>query len=565
MKLAPILVMTILSLMSVASAVETGCFNGLVMIQPTCEDDIHCGISACPVEVVGDFCEGPFLVDYNHDGDYNGYTIDDECMNQCVDSCYCVQCEPDCSEPEPLVLCSQGYCGAECEEDSDCCDGDSSTADYCIGCMCVYEEEPNCAQYYTGEEGTCAEPGQEDSEYCHQCPIDCLDHYLATRDEWGYCDDECGCIEDEWQLECSIGDCGAQCAGDDDCDGGTCEDCMCVYECDDPFCERDGFWGGGHEFMCNQDGTYEQCNEEGDGYDHINECAVQCGSDVICDGYGPSTMLGTWDEVGESCYPDICDDSCEATDCPECDYECDDCEQECDECGDGCDEGCDDCGGCDECDECDEECEGDCNEAPYIITVPETWYRVGESYHYDVDAIDPDGDVVYYSLIEAPEDMVIDQSSGMIEWQPEDDMGTVCVAVIAEDGDGAYDMQGYCMDASSEDEQYPRRKLKIETIRMDYQVFPYVFPGDQMWVDINFRNTGTYDVDRSQVRFTLPELGLSRQVGMFDGPDVDEALRRGTIFDLPEGAEPGVYTMRTSVYTEDGIRRTRHREFVVVE
>jgi hypothetical protein len=351
-------------------------------------------------------------------------------------------------------------------------------------------EEPCCVDEFKGEEGTCPEPGAEDSEYCHQCTVQCFDHYLGTRDEWGSCDWECGCVEDEWQLECSIGDCEAECSEDADCNDDnpdtidSCMDCMCVHE--------------------------EECGECG--------CEEQCG------------------------------------DCPECDR-CD-CEPEC-----GCE---DDCEKCDDCG-CEEECEGDCNEAPRIITYPDLKCVLDEMYYYDVYAIDPDGDAVYYSLIEAPEDMVIDQVTGLIQWHADDDW-TVRVTVIAQDGDGAYDMQEFQLgDCTPDDELYPRRKLKIETIRMDYQVWPFMLPGDQMFVDINFRNTGTYDVDRSQVRFTLPELGLSRQVGMFDGPDVNEALRRGTIFDLPEGAEPGVYTLRTTVYTEDGAKRTRHREFSVVE
>lgn len=40
------------------------------------------------------------------------------------------------------------------------------------------------------------------------------------------------------------------------------------------------------------------------------------------------------------------------------------------------------------------------------------------SYRYDVDAIDPDGDPLVYSLIESPEGMTIDPVTGFIEWEP---------------------------------------------------------------------------------------------------------------------------------------------------
>lgn len=46
---------------------------------------------------------------------------------------------------------------------------------------------------------------------------------------------------------------------------------------------------------------------------------------------------------------------------------------------------------------------------------------MGESYAYDAEAIDADGDILVYSLVEYPEGMTIDPSTGLIEWQvPED-------------------------------------------------------------------------------------------------------------------------------------------------
>lgn len=59
------------------------------------------------------------------------------------------------------------------------------------------------------------------------------------------------------------------------------------------------------------------------------------------------------------------------------------------------------------------------NDAPTITSRPTNTTRVWASYTYDVDAKDPDpGDSLVYSLQGAPEGMVINDESGLIEWLP---------------------------------------------------------------------------------------------------------------------------------------------------
>ena len=59
------------------------------------------------------------------------------------------------------------------------------------------------------------------------------------------------------------------------------------------------------------------------------------------------------------------------------------------------------------------------NEAPIITSVPITTATVGEAYIYDVEATDPDGDVLTYSLTVKPGRMTINSSTGKIVWFPE--------------------------------------------------------------------------------------------------------------------------------------------------
>ena len=60
------------------------------------------------------------------------------------------------------------------------------------------------------------------------------------------------------------------------------------------------------------------------------------------------------------------------------------------------------------------------NLPPQILSVAPIVGQVGESYRYDVDAIDPNaGDVLTYTLPLAPSGMSIDPATGAIRWTPE--------------------------------------------------------------------------------------------------------------------------------------------------
>lgn len=58
------------------------------------------------------------------------------------------------------------------------------------------------------------------------------------------------------------------------------------------------------------------------------------------------------------------------------------------------------------------------NHAPVITSKPEIEAVGGVRYKYQLKAYDPDGDVLTYSLIEAPCGMKISSTTGLIEWTP---------------------------------------------------------------------------------------------------------------------------------------------------
>ena len=58
------------------------------------------------------------------------------------------------------------------------------------------------------------------------------------------------------------------------------------------------------------------------------------------------------------------------------------------------------------------------NQTPTITSTPITTATVDEPYTYDVDATDPDGDTLTYSLTTNPTGMTIDSATGLINWTP---------------------------------------------------------------------------------------------------------------------------------------------------
>jgi len=76
------------------------------------------------------------------------------------------------------------------------------------------------------------------------------------------------------------------------------------------------------------------------------------------------------------------------------------------------------------------------NDPPQITSQPITGATIGVLYNYDVNAVDPEGDGLTYSLDAAPTDMQIDADTGLITWTPTA-AGNPTVTVRVTDDDAA--------------------------------------------------------------------------------------------------------------------------------
>ncbi|MCD4719117.1 MAG: putative Ig domain-containing protein, partial [Desulfobacula sp.] len=82
------------------------------------------------------------------------------------------------------------------------------------------------------------------------------------------------------------------------------------------------------------------------------------------------------------------------------------------------------------------------NAAPVIYSPPVLHGTTGIPYNYDINASDPNGDDITYSLSTSPFGMSINAATGLISWSP-DTAGTYEVTADITDGNGGNDTQSF--------------------------------------------------------------------------------------------------------------------------
>ena len=73
------------------------------------------------------------------------------------------------------------------------------------------------------------------------------------------------------------------------------------------------------------------------------------------------------------------------------------------------------------------------NRPPSITSVPNTVTNTERLYQYQLEAFDGDGDLLLWSLDEAPAGMVVNAETGLLSWQPTTEQigeHTVAVRVV---------------------------------------------------------------------------------------------------------------------------------------
>jgi hypothetical protein len=194
-----------------------------------CDSNDDCGYSNCS-SCYNDYCDGTRLVDYNKNKAKDKLTVTDKKANSCDANCMCVSSGVDCGAAEPAKYCVAGICGAECGADVECDDGKAYTVDICTSnCSCEHRKVPHCGDGKINDEEQCELPGTINNEYCNQSRESCSGHKYGATDDYGNCDESCGCVYDENSYQCVEGKCGAECDHDDDCGISACNEVFKDY------------------------------------------------------------------------------------------------------------------------------------------------------------------------------------------------------------------------------------------------------------------------------------------------------------------------------------------------
>ncbi|MEM9804842.1 MAG: putative Ig domain-containing protein [Cyanobacteria bacterium P01_D01_bin.56] len=91
------------------------------------------------------------------------------------------------------------------------------------------------------------------------------------------------------------------------------------------------------------------------------------------------------------------------------------------------------------------------NLSPRFNSVPLAVILTDETYQYQPIVTDPEGDVLTYSLRQQPNGMIIDETIGLVTWQPEEaDLGQYDVVIVVADTEGNETQQSFQLTVSNE-------------------------------------------------------------------------------------------------------------------
>lgn len=215
------------------------------------------------------------------------------------------------------------------------------------------------------------------------------------------------------------------------------------------------------------------------------------------------------------------------------------------------------------------------NLPPEIVSDPIDSVVAGEAYVYLVDAEDPDGDVLAYSLEVAPVGMTVDPTSGRIDWTPTDaQVGTASVRVRATDPGGLFDAQDFGVVVAAPPNRAPVVQALLSDAVRPAQRFQTFFGEDVNRTDdpatptVDPLRPGAVPASQAARDRFLRELATDVAIGTFEdlspGPapnlleigDQSVALLgpSADIVDLPAGANAGLYPISGRRFLVDEVR-----------
>ena len=168
------------------------------------------------------------------------------------------------------------------------------------------------------------------------------------------------------------------------------------------------------------------------------------------------------------------------------------------------------------------------NHAPVIVSAPVTNALVNKLYNYDVNAIDQDNDILFYSLLSSPNGMMIDNDNGLISWTPLQ-LGSYQVTIKVTDNKGGTDSQDYVM-VVSEGQVIDREPAHVHRFTINNVILRY---NNGLNVYTYLRNYGTED-EKITIRATIMQSGM-QEIGVINLDSNDNKWQTLTFDSLKSG------------------------------
>jgi hypothetical protein len=191
--------------------------------------------------------------------------------------------------------------------------------------------------------------------------------------------------------------------------------------------------------------------------------------------------------------------------------------------------------GIEDTDGCPEE-EPVVNHAPIVLSNPITSATENVKYVYQFKAVDPDGDVIAFTLAEAPSGMTM-TDDGLVKWTPESGKTQAKVVIAVTDGEFIVKQQ-FNIGIKG---VYQNVKLASVQLAMEE-----VMVGDYLSAQVKVVNNGNQNMDDLKISMIIPELGLKKSASEFDlkpGQNKNKNLN----LQIPYYAEAGEYLVKVSV------------------
>lgn len=175
------------------------------------------------------------------------------------------------------------------------------------------------------------------------------------------------------------------------------------------------------------------------------------------------------------------------------------------------------------------------NDAPTITSIPNREAKINTLYQYQVIA--EDNDTLQYYFEQAPKDMTINSTTGLIEWTPKK-AGSYRVRLSVTDGLNTV-TQSYLIEVTTE----PSKKHLFAMSSDISAINPIAKSGKYTQNYILLRNIGQIAEKNIDITVTLPKLGFSQQIikDLTLGPHDTKWVP--LMFKIPENAEQGKQLM----------------------